>query len=140
MDQQILDMIGQTALGLGVLIGGLFTGYQSVKARREAAQAARNAYPVSNGWGSKVAADLDYLRASLDRLHTRQDHTDSRQTAADEQRTDMSARVTDAARHAREAAAQSAAVSAGLTRHLADHAAGEAAATVPHDLRVSFDQ
>lgn len=121
-----LDQLGQAALGAGVLIGGMWTGWQSHKARREAARAAKNSHPVSNGWGTKVAADLDYLRSSLDRLHTRQDATDRRQTAADERDTDMAQRIHAAATHARTAAEQSASVAAGLSAHLADHAKDDA--------------
>lgn len=126
MTPENFDLIGQAALGLGVLAGGIWTGVQATRAKREAARAASHAYPVSNGWGSKVAGDLSYLREAMDRLHDRQDAADRRQTAADEQRADLGRRIEGAAAHARTAAEQSATVAAGLATHLADHASTDA--------------
>lgn len=129
--------LGQAAAGFGVLFGGLFGGWQSFKARREATRAANNAHPVSNGWGSKVVRDLDYIVASLDRAHSRLDTQDRRQASAEDRadererankrRTDeLAVAVADAASHARTAAEQSAAVATGLAAHLADHASTDA--------------
>jgi hypothetical protein len=85
-----LSTIGAGMVGIGVIAGSVWNGWQSAQAKRaakaadtNAAAAARSAYPVSNGWGSKVAADLDYLRAGMDRTHARMDVMDQRHNQTD---------------------------------------------------------
>lgn len=97
----MFDQLGTAAIGCGVIAAGLFQGWQNwrtrkvaVQASAEATRAADNAHPVSNGWGSRITADLEYLRAGMDDTRGRLAGIESRQTAADERATAADQRLT----------------------------------------------
>jgi predicted negative regulator of RcsB-dependent stress response len=104
--------LGSAAIGLGIIAAGLFQGWQNWRTRKvahqaaaEATRAADNAHPVSNGWGSKITADLTYLRQGMDSANARLDAMDRRANSADD-RANAHAAALNAhlAEHARERA------------------------------------
>lgn len=70
------SQVGQAAAGFGILLGGLFGGYQSWQGRkeakhagREASRAAEHAYPISNGWGTQLRDDVAEVRRLVGQVH-----------------------------------------------------------------------
>lgn len=62
-----LETLALATTGLGVIAGGVWNGIQSVKTRKAANQAAKNAQPVSNGFAAHVKDQLaEVLRVSTE--------------------------------------------------------------------------
>lgn len=102
----MIDQLGQAAAGFGILIGGVFGGYQAWKARKGADKAAAHAYPISNGWGTELRNDMAATRRTLERMAEAQllaeRREQGRDNALEDVRTLLQTHLLD---HARESAA-----------------------------------
>lgn len=55
------EYVAQAAVGLGVLVAGIFSGWQAFRARKQATHAAENTRPVANGFAAEVTGHLEAI-------------------------------------------------------------------------------
>lgn len=76
---------------IAVLLGALWTGVQSFRAKQQATRAAENSHPISNGWGTALREDMAALRRDseqtrrdIGRIHESQLLAERRETKRDD--------------------------------------------------------
>lgn len=81
MDLQDYATVGAS---VAVLLGAVWTGLQSLQAKRQATRAADNSHPISNGWGTQLREDMAKQTRVLERMEEAQLLAERREVQRDQ--------------------------------------------------------